>query len=71
MADVVSGWLTESRELKSVTAQKIISELQNEREKEQANTCLSEGLAGLADCTPPIGEPSSQTKTEPSNISNK
>lgn len=59
----MSGWQTESRGLRSVTAQKMISEAQNEREKEQANTRLSGGLVGLADCTPPIGEPRRQTKT--------
>lgn len=47
---------------------------QNEREQEQANTCLSESLEGLADCTPPISEPhstNSQTERQPSNISNR
>lgn len=74
----MSERLTNSRELYTLSVRTRISGVttaaQNEREKEQDNTCLSDGLKGLADCTPPISEPSehsthSQTERQPSNIS--
>lgn len=59
VTDVASGWLRRSRELRTGVAG-MTAAVQNERETEKANACLSEGLKGLADCAPSFNEPRSK-----------